>query len=55
MIVIASLWTFLQNMVTWYKKDLAGWQATQLRGKKKNKEVTGIPPGYYKCGPQLLS
>ena len=55
MIVIASLWTFLQNMVTWYKKDLAGCQATQLRGKKKNKEVTGIPPGYYKCGPQLLS
>ena len=44
MIVIASLWTFLQNKVTWYKKDLAGCQATQLRGKKKTKRLQGFPP-----------
>ena len=47
MIVIASLWTFLQNMVTWYKKDLAGWQATQLKGKKKKQRG-------YRDSPRLL-
>ena len=37
------------------KKTLLVVKQHSLGAKKKNKEVTGIPPGYYKCGPQLLS
>ena len=54
MIVIASLWTFLQNMVTWYKKDLAGCQATQLRGKKKTKRLQGFPPAIINVDPSYF-
>ena len=49
-IVIASLWAFLQNIVTWYKKDLAGWQTTQLRGK----ELQGFPPGIINVAPSYF-
>ena len=41
---------FLQNMVTyWYKKDLAGGQTTQLRG-KEIKEVTSSGQSFKEPG-----
>ena len=54
MIVIASLWTFLQNIVTWYQKDLAGWQTTQLRGKKRTKRLQGFPPAIINVAPSYF-
>ena len=42
-------------MVTGYKKDFAGWQTTQLRGKKKKKKrIQGFPQAIKNVTPSYF-
>jgi len=45
---------FAEYCHNWYKKDLAGWQTTQLRGKKRTKRLQGFPPAIIKVAPSYF-